>query len=173
MLRHVQKCNAVVVNQKSVELTDESECKSAGRCRENLIVEALGIKRKNDADRGRVAARKMICDGFLMVKWCWDRLWGCGERYDKIFLNLIHSDFSSLAVDVDIVFLKRCSRLGGDERVRHKSKGISRLLCANILPVVLFNSRSRHAMRWGHSQKHHDPQKVRKLTILSLEVCAY
>jgi len=68
MLRHVQKCNAVVVNQKSVELTDESECKSAGRCRENLIVEALGIKRKNDADRGRVAARKMICDGFLMVK---------------------------------------------------------------------------------------------------------
>jgi len=34
----------------------------------NLIVGALGIKRKNDADRGRVAAHKMICDGFWMVK---------------------------------------------------------------------------------------------------------
>jgi hypothetical protein len=46
MIRHVQKCNAVVVNQKSVELTDESECKSAGRCREKSHVEALGIKGK-------------------------------------------------------------------------------------------------------------------------------
>jgi hypothetical protein len=36
----------------------------------NLIVEekkALGVKTRNDADRGRVA-HKMICDGFWMVK---------------------------------------------------------------------------------------------------------
>jgi hypothetical protein len=46
----------------------------AARCRDakkNLIVEkkeALGVKTRNDADRGRVAAHKMICDGFWMVK---------------------------------------------------------------------------------------------------------
>jgi hypothetical protein len=29
---------------------------------------ALGVKTRNDADRGRVAAHKMICDGVWMVK---------------------------------------------------------------------------------------------------------
>ncbi len=29
---------------------------------------ALGVKKRNDADRGRIATHKMICDGFWMVK---------------------------------------------------------------------------------------------------------
>jgi len=42
----------------------------------NLIVEkkktALGIKTRNNADRGRIriAAYEMICDGFWMVESC-------------------------------------------------------------------------------------------------------
>jgi hypothetical protein len=59
------------VNQKSVRLTDESECKVQPDAERNLITEekkALGVKTRNDADRGRVAAHKMICDGVWMVK---------------------------------------------------------------------------------------------------------
>jgi len=74
------------VNQKSVRPTDESECKVQPDAETNLIIEeekALGVKTRNDADRGRVAAHEMICDGVLDGEMMLTQIMGCTKPYDR------------------------------------------------------------------------------------------